>query len=294
MPDTVAAAIDGWLAQLRARQLSPHTLAAYGRDLGKLQVWMHEEAIERFDQLDADRLRGLVAREHRAGLSPASLQRLLCACRGLFRHLVREGRLQGDPAAGLRAPRRQRRLPEVLDADEARALVELPANGALARRDRAMLELFYSSGLRLAELVGLRWGDVDLDDGQARVLGKGRKTRIVPIGRHAREALRALAADGAAPDQPVFRGRGGAPLSPRSVQLRLKQAALKSGLPRNVYPHLLRHSCASHLLESSGELRAVQELLGHADIRTTEIYTHLDFQHLARVYDAAHPRARKR
>jgi integrase/recombinase XerC len=158
-----------------------------------------------------------------------------------------------------------------------------------------MLELFYSSGLRLSELCGLRWGDLDLDEGEVRVLGKGRKTRLVPVGRHAVAALHALgAAAGGAPESPVFRGRGNAPISPRTVQARLKKLALQHGFAKRVHPHLLRHTFASHMLESSGDLRAVQELLGHADIATTQIYTHLDFQHLAKVYDAAHPRARRK
>jgi len=195
----------------------------------------------------------------------------------------------------VRGPKVQRKLPVVLDVDEAASLVEAGGDGALGVRDRAMLELFYSSGLRLSELVGLRWGDLDLDGGEVRVLGKGRKTRIVPVGRHAVAALRALGAaeDGAA-EARVFRGRGGATISPRTVQARLQKLALMHGFAKHVHPHLLRHTFASHMLESSGDLRAVQELLGHADIATTQIYTHLDFQHLAKVYDAAHPRAKRK
>lgn len=295
MTEAITSSIEHYLARLRGRHLSAHTVAAYRRDLGKLERWMDAEGIERFADLSADRLRGLIASEHRAGLAPKSLHRLLSACRGLFRDLVREGQLAGDPSAGLRAPKLRRKLPEVLDADETRALVELPGDDPLAIRDRAMLELFYSSGLRLAELTALRWGDIDLDAGEARVTGKGDKTRVVPVGRYAIAALLALAKqDGHAPAAPVFLGRHGRPLSHRAVQLRLKRAAQTQGVIKNVYPHLLRHSCASHLLESSGELRAVQELLGHANIATTEIYTHLDFQRLAAVYDAAHPRAHRK
>jgi integrase/recombinase XerC len=294
--DAIARGIDAYLDHLATqRRLSPHSIAGYRRDLDKLAAWMRTRHIARFDELGPDLLRGFVADEHRGGLAPKSLQRLLSACRGLFRHLARRGELHADPAAGLRAPKARRKLPEALDADEARMLMELPGDDALARRDRAMLELFYSSGLRLSELVALRWGDLDLDDGQARVTGKGSKTRIVPVGSHALAALRVLGKDtGRIPSAPVFRGRGGRALSPRSAQLRLKRAATLQNVAKNVYPHLLRHSCASHLLESSGDLRAVQELLGHADIGTTEIYTHLDFQHLARVYDKAHPRARRK
>jgi integrase/recombinase XerC len=288
--------VEAWLARLAGeRQASPHTVAGYRRDLDKLLRYMEAQHLDRFDALGPDRLRAFVAAEHRAGLSPKSLQRLLSSCRSLFRHLSREGLLQHDPAAGVRGPKVRRKLPEVLDVDEAAALVETEAGGALAPRDRAMLELFYSSGLRLSELVGLRWIDLDLAEGLVRVLGKGNKTRIVPVGRHAVAALRALGeATGMASGAPVFRGRGGAPISPRTVQARLKTLALAQGFPKRVHPHLLRHTFASHMLESSGDLRAVQELLGHADIATTQIYTHLDFQHLAKVYDAAHPRARRK
>ncbi|HET7358519.1 MAG TPA: tyrosine recombinase XerC [Rhodanobacteraceae bacterium] len=291
-----AAVVADWLARLAdERQPSPHTLAAYRRDLDKLLRYMQAHDLAGFDALTPDRLRNFVAAEHRGGLSPTSLQRLLSSCRNLFGHLIREGRLAHDPSAGVRGPKVRRKLPQVLDTDEATALMEIPADGALGERDRAMLELFYSSGLRLAELVGLDWRDLDLDDGLVRVLGKGRKTRIVPVGRHAVAALRALGrSEGMPAEAPVFRGRNGARLNPRTVQARMKTLALKLGIAKRIHPHLLRHSCASHLLESSGDLRAVQELLGHADIGTTQIYTHLDFQHLARVYDAAHPRARRK
>ncbi|WP_049621318.1 tyrosine recombinase XerC [Frateuria defendens] len=290
------AQVDAWLGRLAAeRQASPHTVAGYRRDLDKLLRWMEAQGLAGFDALDPHRLRAFIAAEHRGGLAPKSLQRLLSSCRSLFRQLRREGALAHDPAAGVRGPKVHRKLPQVLDVDEAGALVEVEGDGPLARRDRAMLELFYSSGLRLSELVALHWLDLDLDAGEVRVRGKGNKTRIVPVGRHAVAALRALGeAGGRAPEAPVFRGRGGAPVNPRTVQLRLKALALRQGLPKHVHPHLLRHTFASHMLESSGDLRAVQELLGHADIATTQIYTHLDFQHLARVYDAAHPRARRK
>jgi integrase/recombinase XerC len=288
--------VQAWLGRLAGeRKASPHTVDGYRRDLDKLLRWMEAQGIGDFGKLDAHRMRGFVAAEHRAGLSPKSLQRLLSSCRSLFRQLRREGLLEHDPVAGVRGPKVHRKLPQVLDVDEAATLVESGGEGALGLRDRAMLELFYSSGLRLSELVGLRWLDLDLDAGEVRVLGKGGKTRIVPVGRHAVAALRALGeAEGRAPDTPVFRGRGGAPISPRTVQARLKQLALTQGFAKRVHPHLLRHTFASHMLESSGDLRAVQELLGHADIATTQIYTHLDFQHLAKVYDAAHPRAKRK
>ncbi|HTV85506.1 MAG TPA: tyrosine recombinase XerC [Dyella sp.] len=290
------ALVQAWLARLATeRKASAHTIDGYRRDLAKLLRFMQTQQIESFDALMPGRMRGFIAAEHRAGLSPKSLQRLLSSCRSLFRQLTREGLITHDPLAGVRGPKVHRKLPQVLDVDEATALVEGEGEDALGVRDRAMLELFYSSGLRLSELTGLRWLDLDLDAGEVRVLGKGRKTRIVPVGRHAIDALRALGqAQGRDADAPVFRGRGGAPISPRTVQARMKTLALRQGFAKHVHPHLLRHTFASHMLESSGDLRAVQELLGHADIATTQIYTHLDFQHLAKVYDAAHPRARRK
>lgn len=267
----------------------------YRRDLAKLTAWMETQGITGFAALEPNRVRQFVATQHRAGLSPKSLQRLLSSCRSLFRQLTREGALTHDPLAGVRGPKVHRKLPVVLDVDEVTALVESGNPSALAPRDRAMLELFYSSGLRLSELVGLRWSDLDLDGGEVRVLGKGRKTRIVPVGRYAIAALRVLGdATGRLPESPVFRGRGGAAINPRTVQIRLRKLALANGFAKHVHPHLLRHTFASHMLESSGDLRAVQELLDHADIATTQIYTHLDFQHLAKVYDAAHPRAKSK
>jgi integrase/recombinase XerC len=292
----VQAQIDAWLVRLaHERKASPHTLEGYRRDLSKLVRYVESQQLTSFDSLTPHCMRSFIAAEHRGGLSPKSLQRLLSSCRSLFRQLTREGVLAHDPLAGVRGPKVHRKLPEVLDVDEATALVEGEADEALGLRDRAMLELFYSSGLRLSELIGLRWLDLDLDAGEVRVLGKGRKTRIVPVGRHAVTALRALGeAEGREPESPVFRGRRGAPISARTVQARMKTLALRQGFAKRVHPHLLRHTFASHVLESSGDLRAVQELLGHADIATTQIYTHLDFQHLAKVYDSAHPRARRK
>ena len=215
---------------------------------------------------------------------------------------MRRGTLAANPATGLRAPKAPRKLPEVLDPDEMTRLVEVPDADPIGKRDRALLELMYSSGLRLAEVCGLRWRELDLDDGLVRVTGKGSKTRVVPVGRHACAALKAWRAESAVAGAaahadaaaPVFPGRGGAPIGPRAIQLRLRQLARQQGIWKRVHPHLLRHSFASHVLESSGDLRGVQELLGHADIATTQIYTHLDFQHLAKVYDAAHPRAKRK
>ncbi|HEX5121946.1 MAG TPA: tyrosine-type recombinase/integrase, partial [Rhodanobacteraceae bacterium] len=207
----------------------------------------------------------------------------------------REGEVAINPAIGVRSPRVNRKLPEVLDADEMTALVEVPSDGPEAVRDRALFEVLYSSGLRVSELCGVRWRDLDAEGGLLRVTGKGSKTRIVPVGAKALDALAALRKQDSCEDaDPLVRGRGGKPLSPNGVRARLKKRAQEQGVWKRVYPHLMRHSCASHLLESSGDLRAVQELLGHADIATTQIYTHLDFQHLAKVYDAAHPRAKRK
>src|SRR5690606_23695025 len=224
-----------------------------------------------------------------------SLQRRLSAVRSFFQWLLKHGHVAANPAAGIRAPKAPRKLPQVLDPDEAKALVEVPTDVPLGLRDRAMLELFYSSGLRLSELCALRWRDLHLDEGLVSVIGKGSKQRVVPVGSHARRALADWRSDsGGTDDAPVFPGRGGGPISARAVQIRMRQLAQRQGLFKRVHPHLLRHSFASHVLESSGDLRGVQELLGHADIATTQIYTHLDFGHLAKVYDDAHPRAKRR
>ena len=287
-------AVDRFLSHLDVeRRVSPHTLSAYRRDLDALSLWAagNGQAVE---GLQSDHIRAFVAAEHRRGLTPKSLQRRLSACRSFYAWLLRNGRIDASPAAAIRAPKAPRKLPQVLDPDEAKALVEVPTDAPLGVRDRALLELFYSSGLRLSELCGLHWRDLHLDDGLVHVLGKGSKQRIVPLGSHARGALGDWKREsGGTADTPVFPGRKG-PITPRAVQLRLRQLAQRQGLFKRVHPHLLRHSFASHILESSGDLRGVQELLGHADIATTQIYTHLDYQHLSRVYDAAHPRARRK
>lgn len=287
--------IDDFLAHLAVeRQGSPHTLDAYRRDLAALSQWAEAQALDLL-ALDGHALRAFVAAEHRRGLSPKSLQRRLSACRSLYRWLLKQGRIATNPTDGVRAPKAPRKLPQVLDVDEAVQLVELPTDAPLGLRDRALLELFYSSGLRLSEVCALRWHDLDVDGGLVTVLGKGSKQRIVPVGSHALRALQAWrTASAGTPDGFVFPGRGGARINARTIQLRMKQLALRQGVFKRIHPHLLRHSFASHVLESSGDLRGVQELLGHADIATTQIYTHLDFQHLAKVYDAAHPRARRK
>ena len=288
--------IEDFLAHLQVeRRMSVHTLDAYRRDLQALAQWADAQGAGEVSKLQADQLRAFIAAEHRRGLSPKSLQRRLSACRSFYQWLLKHSRISANPTAAIRAPKAPRKLPQVLDADEAKALVEVPTDVPLGVRDRALLELFYSSGLRLSELCGLRWRDLDIDNGLVTVLGKGSKQRSVPVGSHARTALTEWKeAQKPAGDAPVFPGRGGAPISPRAVQMRLRLLAQRQGLFKRVHPHLLRHSFASHVLESSGDLRGVQELLGHADIATTQIYTHLDFQHLAKVYDAAHPRAKRK
>jgi integrase/recombinase XerC len=296
MNAALAPRVDAFLAQLRVeRRYSPSTIDHYGRALATLVEFAESHAIARWRDLRPTQVQGLLASEHRRGLAPASLRSLASAWRSFFRWLAREGEVDVNPATGLRSPRVQRKLPQVLDADEMAALVEVPGDDAEAVRDRALLELLYSSGLRVSELCGVRWRDLDGDGGFVRVTGKGSKTRIVPVGSKALGALAALKAQDL-PDEadPLVRGRGGKPLTPNGVRVRLKKRAQQQGVWKRVYPHLMRHSCASHLLESSGDLRAVQELLGHADIGTTQIYTHLDFQHLAKVYDAAHPRAKRK
>ncbi|WP_337250375.1 tyrosine recombinase XerC [Methylomarinovum tepidoasis] len=294
------AALDAYLRQLRdQRRVSPHTLDAYRRDLTRIACFFQARGVMDWGQVDETAIRLYLRQRHEAGAGPATLQRELSALRGLLNHLLRLRRLEANPAERVRAPKKARKLPEVLSVDEVAALVEAEAVTPLERRDRAMWELFYSSGLRLGELAALDCGDLDLAGGEVRVRhGKGGKERLVPVGHCARRALqhwlgirpRLAAADEAA----LFVNRFGRRLGRRGVQQRLAQWGRRLGFQQPLHPHLLRHSFASHLLETSGDLRAVQELLGHADIATTQIYTHLDFQHLASVYDNAHPRAKRR
>jgi len=287
--------ISAFLNHLRdERRMSAHTLDGYQRDLAALTAWMDSAGQADITALDEADLCAFIASEHRRGLSPSSLQRRLSACRSVYRWLLAQGRISANPAAGLRAPRAARKLPQILDPDEAKVLVEVPTDTPLGLRDRALLELMYSSGLRVSELCNLRWRELDLADGLVSVFGKGSRQRLVPVGSHARRALDDWRRESrAGDDAPVFPGRGGKPITPRAVQLRIRHLAQRQGVFKRVHPHLMRHSFASHILESSGDLRGVQELLGHADISTTQIYTHLDFGHLATVYDAAHPRARR-
>ena len=289
--------LDAYCAHLRSeRQVSDHTLQAYRRDLDKVLAFCEKEELREWGALDIQHLRRLVARLHQQGQSSRSLARLLSAVRGLYRYLSREGICNHDPANGLSPPKGERRLPRTLDTDRALQLLEgAVEDDFLAHRDQAMLELFYSSGLRLSELTNLNLEQLDLADGLVQVHGKGSKTRVLPVGRKAREALQQwlpLRGLSNPADDAVFVSQQGRRLGPRAIQLRVKAAGERE-LGQNLHPHMLRHSFASHLLESSQDLRAVQEMLGHADIATTQIYTHLDFQHLATVYDSAHPRAKR-
>jgi integrase/recombinase XerC len=291
--------IGRYLAHLRTeRRLSPHTESGYRRDLDALAAFCAAEKIPGWKQLDNFHIRTFAAREHRDGLGPRSVQRRLSAVRGFFNYLIREQVIDSNPAADIRAPKAAKRLPKTLDVDQVTSLLARSPGDALGRRDLAMLELLYSSGLRLSELAGLDVADLDLADRTVRVLGKGSKTRVLPVGSKAVKALRAWLADRRAiageGTGAVFVGQNGRRLGARAIQKRIGRWARASDLNVPVHPHLLRHSFATHLLESSRDLRGVQELLGHADISTTQVYTHLDFAHLARIYDESHPRARRR
>ena len=288
-----------FLAYLRdERGLSARTVAAYRRDLERFSNALSQQDIAAPGQVTEHDIRRFIAHVHRQGLGARSIQRLLSAVRSFYRWLMREGLASGNPAAQVRAPKAARKLPGTLDADSVARLLDISEDSPLALRDKAIMELFYSSGLRLSELADLRWDQVDTASGLVTVTGKGNKTRVVPLGSYAAAALAAwnrVRGQFAGFDEPcVFVSNRGRPISPRTIQSRIRYWAKRQGLPQKVHPHLLRHSFASHMLESSGDLRAVQELLGHADISTTQVYTHLDFQHLASVYDKAHPRAKKK
>lgn len=296
---TPAQAVDAYLSELSdQRRLSPHTVVNYRRDLEKLLLAAGDTPL---NQVLVHHIRRFVAQMHARGLSGRSLGRVLSAWRGFFAWLGERGLVRANPCEAIKAPKSPRLLPKALSVDETSRLLE-PAEDEdprLEARDAAMFELFYSSGLRLAELVGLERAALDdiVHEGEVRVLGKRNKLRLVPVGRQACAALQTWAAfrDAlAAPDETaLFVSRRGRRISPRMVQIRLAQRAVRLGLPGHVHPHMLRHSFASHVLQSSGDLRAVQEMLGHASIASTQVYTHLDFQHLAKVYDSAHPRAKR-
>ena len=303
--------IDRYLGSLALeRRLSAHTTAAYRSDLDNLCAWLEDRKVLHWNAVDSQTVRQFAAECHRSGLGARSIQRRLSAIRGFYRYLARERGDTVNPGADISAPKGPKRLPKTLDVDQMNRLLQPLAPRAarapharddeavLQARDVAALELLYSSGLRLAELIGLNIADVDLSDHTARVLGKGSKTRIVPVGGPALAAIATwlrVRDTIAKPTQPaLFVGRNGERIGARALQLRVATWAKRQNIGVHVHPHLFRHSFASHLLESSGDLRGVQELLGHANISTTQVYTHLDFQHLARTYDASHPRARRR
>ena len=302
---TSSASVDSYLDELaQQRRQSPHTVSNYRRDLRVLA-----ESVAELDRqapgqwtlatIESHHIRRFIAQLHARGLGGRSLARMLSAWRGYYRWLGRRGETQRNPADGVRAPKSPKALPQALSADEANRLLDCASDELIDVRDQAMFELFYSSGLRLAELAAL---DIDcLSDlvaGEVRVLGKRNKPRLVPVGCKARAAVDAWAQRrvelAASDENALFVGRRGRRINPRVIEERLKQRALAQCLPTSVHPHMLRHSFASHLLQSSGDLRAVQEMLGHASIASTQVYTHLDFQHLAKVYDAAHPRAKRK
>jgi len=311
-----------WITRFRReltieRNFSPHTDAAYARDLTALVQYCDRAGIEQWNKLTTHHIRHFAATLHSSGLGPRSIQRRMSAVRSFYNFLIREsfprrgqnGRIQhstdpnlkglrSNPGSDVRAPKAPRKLPKTLDADQMARLLEIPDDDPFALRDRAIMELLYSSGLRLSELVGLNVDSLDSQDQTVRVRGKGRKERIVPVGRKALEAIAAWVKQRASFSRPdetaLFVGRYGRRLGARAVQNRVAHRARQQGLPMAVHPHLFRHSFASHVLESSQDLRGVQEMLGHASMSTTQVYTHLDFQHLARIYDQSHPRARKK
>lgn len=294
------------------RRMSPHTDSNYRRDLKRFVAHCDKSGVTEWSRVDDQHVRSFAAAEHRSGASPRTIQRRLSAIRSFYNYLLREEEEQKEkeekeqnrsgvklnPAIDVRAPKAKKRLPATIDIDQMTRLLSFRTDEEISVRDKAIMELFYSSGLRLSELVGLDLGDIDLADRTVRVLGKGGKTRVVPVGRHAVEAIsrwlleRTKLAD--VGNSALFVGKLGDRISPRSVQKQVAAWAKHQGLGVHVHPHMFRHSFATHLLESSQDLRGVQELLGHANIATTQIYTHLDFQHLAKIYDAAHPRARRK
>lgn len=281
------------------RGYSAHTLDAYARDVRRFLGYVEDAHLE-WNRVADEHVREYVSRRFVAGIGARTLQRELSSLRRFFGYCVEHGLAPRNPAATVRPPRADKRLPETLSVDQITRLLDgaAVAGDALAVRDLAMVELAYSSGLRLAELVSLNVDDLDLDAGLVRVTGKGSKQRETPVGARAADAvrrwLRARADCAGAAEPALFTARHGGRIGARAVQIRMRLFARRHGLARRLHPHMLRHSFASHVLESSGDLRAVQELLGHADVSTTQVYTHLDFQHLAGVYDRAHPRARKR
>ena len=296
MRESEIARIDAFLGTLQ--HLSVHTRKAYAGDLAFFLNYCKQLNVGKWQDLDGRQVRGYITQRHRQGTGGRSLRRNLSSIRAFYKYLLARGEVTKNPAEGITTPKTEKRLPKTLDVDQASRLVEIKGDKALTLRDRAILELMYSSGLRLAECISLDLYSIDIRDELVTVTGKGNKTRKVPVGNYALDAVSAwlkVRPQLAALDETaLFVSARGKRLSARSVQQRMRHWAQKQGLDTNVHPHMLRHSFATHLLESSGDLRAVQELLGHADISTTQIYTSLDFQHLASVYDQTHPRARKK
>ncbi|OUR65512.1 tyrosine recombinase XerC [Methylophaga sp. 42_25_T18] len=286
-----------YLAQ--EKRMSNHTVTNYRRDLTQLETFCGQQQLTSWSQIKTKHIRQFIAQLHRQGLAGRSIQRALSAVRSLYRFLIREGLTEANPAQAVQAPKTEKRLPSTLDVDQMQSLLDhTQQDTMIACRDRAMMELFYSSGLRLAELASLDLRDVDFGDSLVYVTGKGNKSRVIPVGKQAIEALHIWLQKrdelGFFEQSALFITQQGGRLGVRSIQKRLSHWGKKHGISEQVHPHRLRHAFASHMLEASGDLRAVQELLGHADISTTQIYTHVDFQHLAKVYDKAHPRARKK
>jgi len=300
MTDTLRRSLPPFFTYLESeRRLSPCTLKAYRRDLEQFVQFCYQQDINDWPSVSVHSVRAFAAYRHRGGLGGRSIQRELSAVRRLLDYFIREKQIPHNPAQGVSAPKYKKSLPKPIDVDQMLQLLSQKELGAspLSMRDMALMELMYSCGLRVSETVAIDIGDIDFNAAALSVTGKANKTRILPVGGHARRVvkqwLQVRQAIANSDERALFVNRQGGRLSVRSVQQRIKQWAITQGLTANVHPHRLRHSFASHLLESSGDLRAVQELLGHADISTTQVYTHLDFQHLAQVYDQAHPRARK-
>lgn len=281
------------------KRMSSHTVSNYQRDLKQLLSFLQDHDLSSWAEIKSSHIRQFIVQLHRQGLAGRTIQRFLSAIRSLYRYLIREGLAENNPAQAVQAPKTEKRLPSTLDVDQMGALLDHTVQDTfIASRDRAIMELFYSSGLRLAELASLNLRDVDFGDHLVYVTGKGNKSRVLPIGSQALLALNAWLAKrdelGLFEQTALFITQQGRRLGVRSIQKRLDHWGKKNAISDKVHPHRLRHAFASHMLEASGDLRAVQELLGHSDISTTQIYTHVDFQHLAKVYDAAHPRAKKR
>lgn len=292
-PESLAAAFIHHLTY--ERRLSLLTAENYARDIRVLLQHVNKDDLK---QVQSPNIRQVIAQLHGKGLSGRSLSRMLSAWRGFYNYLIRDHRYRHNPCVGLRVPKSPQKLPDALSPDETAQLLAFPADNILTARDSAMFELFYSSGLRLAELAQLKPADIRLAEGTVRVLGKGGKTRVVPVGDFAIQAVKVWLEQRLRIVKPhvgaLFLSQHGDAISARTISHRLKDRARRQGIHQNVHPHILRHSFASHLLQSSGDLRAVQEMLGHAHITSTQIYTHLDFQHLTKIYDAAHPRAKKK